>query len=411
MQTQRIDSSESETSVLTRFSALMLMYWAGMSTHFTFRVLIMKEYAFSDTTVGLISALGSLVIMFAQPIWGMVSDMTGSIKKVILFCLGFSIICYLLLSVVRDPIFFSIIFSFFVFFQSPTDPLLNNWVVQKSKRFPNLWFGRIRLWGSVGFALSAVFFSWLIDHGVSVRLMPVGYALLVGIVGIIAFSTQDVHLEKKERIPLKQLGVMRLFKNYYYVCVFLFSLIVFIPFIAFNTFIPQIVLMLGGNVEQLGWVFFIMAASEVPIFYYAKKLSRSMSPVRMMIFGAVINAVRMTLYLTAKSPVHVILLQSLQGPFFAFFLNGIMHYIDDIAPSKLKSTALTIAISAGFGLGGTIGNAFGGHLIDLLGFQRFFYVCAFISVSITLLFALAQLVGKKMHFQERIDPAQPHSTV
>jgi len=55
-------------------------------------------------------------------------------------------------------------------------------------------------------------------------------------------------------------------------------------------------------------------------------------------------------------PIHIILIQALQGLSFALFLTGTVYYIDSLGPQKLKATAQTVAVALYSGMSGIIGS-------------------------------------------------------
>jgi PPP family 3-phenylpropionic acid transporter len=145
-----------------------------------------------------------------------------------------------------------------------------------------------------------------------------------------------------------------------------------------------------------------MALTEIPVFYYADRIARRLSPLRMLILSGLIACLRYALLFVVTKPFHLILVQSLQGIFFALFINGLVLFVNEISPDNLKSTAQTIVISFGFGIGGIIGNIIGGYLIDSFGFNIYYSFSLITSMTAVGLFIIALLIAKRCHFNFEI---------
>ncbi len=83
------------------------------------------------------------------------------------------------------------------------------------------------------------------------------------------------------------------------------------------------------------------------------------------------------------------MIQLLQGPSFALFMNGTVYYIDEMAPEELKATAQTFATSMYFGVSGIVGSYGGGWMIDNYGLKTLYLIGFCISIAISVLFFLS----------------------
>ena len=64
------------------FSFLVLLFWGTFAAYYPFGVVILQEKGFSNTVIGTIMAINSMIVVFAQPFWGMISDRMRSVKNI-----------------------------------------------------------------------------------------------------------------------------------------------------------------------------------------------------------------------------------------------------------------------------------------------------------------------------------------
>ena len=366
-----------------QYSVLEFIYWATFAAYYPFAVVILRNKGFSNTIIGTILAINSLIAVFAPPFWGMVSDWMQSVKKIFIICLTAVVILLQPIPFISSAVFVGIILALVTVFESPLVPLLDSWVIQGIKTEKNLYYGSIRLWGSIGFAVMVYIYGRLVDSFSTDVLFPI--LLLMGCLTVI------VCIGIKTDRPVSSdgvnnLNVNRLLKNYSYMSFLIFAMIMIIPHRSAFIFLPNLMEMVGGSDGELGMVFTIMAISEIPIFLYSKILIRKFKPVNLILFSTIFFILRQALYLVSTTPFHVLAIQLLQGPSFALFINGTVYYIDELAPPELKATAQTFATSIFFGISGMVGSYVGGWMIDNYGLRSMYWVGLFVSIVVSVLF-------------------------
>ncbi|SFP98312.1 MFS transporter [Caldicoprobacter faecalis] len=366
-----------------QYSVLEFIFWATFAAYYPFVVVFLRNKGFSNTIIGTIVAINSLVVVFAQPFWGIVSDRIQSVKKVFIICLTAAIILLQPVSFISSAVFVGIVLALVTAFESPLAPLLDSWVIQGIKTEKNLYYGSIRVWGSIGFAVMVYIYGRLVDSFSTDVLFPI--LLLMGCLTVITC------IGIKTDRPVSSDGVdnlnfTRLLKNYAYMSFLIFAMVIIIPHRSAFIFLPNLMELVGGSDGELGMVFTIMAISEIPIFLYSKILIRKFKPINLILFSTIFFILRQALYLVSTTPFHVLAIQLLQGPSFALFTNGAVYYIDELAPSELKATAQTFANSIFFGVSGIIGSYVGGWIIDSYGLRSIYWVGVFVSIAISVLF-------------------------
>ncbi|NLO82536.1 MAG: MFS transporter [Clostridiales bacterium] len=374
------------------FSFLEFIFWGAFAAYYPFVVVILQERGFSNTVIGTIMAINSLIVVFAQPFWGMVSDRIRSVKKVFIFNLLVAIILVQAVPYISLTVFVGLILALVTFFESPLSPLLDSWVVRGIKAEGNISYGSIRLWGSAGYSIIVYICGRLINKFSTANvLFP--FFLIMGCLA--AFACTGIKADSL--VPdggARRLYIGRLFKNHQYVYYLIFAVILAIPHRSAFIFLPNLMKSVGGTDGDLGLINAVMAISEIPAFLYSRVLFRRYKPVNVILFSSIFYILRQVLYLIASQPIHVFLVQLLQGPSFALFVNGSVYYIDELAPEELKATAQTFATSMYFGLSGIVGSYGGGWVIDNYGLKNMYWIGFCISLVISVLFLLSVNIGR-----------------
>lgn len=373
-------------------SVLEFVFWAAYAAYQPFLVLFLQGKGLSNTSIGMILSMNSFIMVLAQPLWGMASDWVRSVKKVFLLCLVANTIIIQVLPLLHSTIALAITMALLTAFESPLPPLLDSWVIREIRHEKDLSYGNIRLWGSLGFSVFAYIFGVLVDR-TSIRYNFGLFGIMVIPIILLIIKIKDE--DSGTTMPLRDMKVGKLLKNYSYITFLLFSMVLYVPHRASYSFLPNLLMAVGGSPGTLGITSALMAFSEVPMFFLTHKLLRRRSPIHLILISAFFFLARQAMYLMATSPQHVIWAQLLHGPSYALFLNGAVYYIDSLAPDDLKSTAQTLATSLYMGASGIMANFGGGWVIDNLGIRRLYSIGICIILVATLLFAASLILGKR----------------
>ena len=382
-----------------QFSGLEFLFWATCSAYYSFNIVYLNEKGFSTTAIGTIIAISSLIVIFAQPFWGMISDRLNSAKKVFVFCMAIAALLLLVVPFIKWIIIIGVLLALITFFESSLVPLLDSWVIIGIRNERDVAYGSIRLWGSIGFAAMAFIMGKIIDITSTSIIYPV--------YGVMAVFTillcSKIKVDKPvHAISLRKLHMSHLLHNYSYVTYLIFATFLFIPHRASFIFLPMRITSLGGSKEQLGLALSIMAIAEVPIFLMSKRIFKYIKPLQLILISSVFFILRQVFFALATEPIHLILNQAIQGLGYGMFLMGSVHYIDSLAPESLKSTAQSLATAIFFGVSGIIGSFGGGWFIDNIGMMPMYHLGIAISAGISILFLLSILYGNKLKHKQSL---------
>ena len=378
-------------TVKTRLSTFEWLFWAAFAVYYPMVVVYLRFKGYSNTTIGTILAVNSFMVIIAQPFWGMVCDYIRSIKKVFILCFSLTICLFVTLPLYKTALLTGIAFAAITFFESGMMPLLDSWVINKVKKEKNLHYGSIRMYGSLGFAISVTIVTAVIDRTSMYIIFP---AFALSGIMVILWSLQIKDGIELAHTKVKSINILPLLKNREYMLFLIFSPILFAPFRAAFFFLANAMEELGGSQMEYGIAFAVTALSEVPVFMLSVYLVKRFKSSTIILIASVFFILRQLILIMAETPLQLIFAQATQGLTFGMFLTGTVYYVDKLAPDNLKSTAQTLATAVYYGLGGVLGSYWGGWAIDNIGLKSMYKIGFAVSIGITFFFLLTLIYSR-----------------
>jgi len=264
--------------------------------------------------------------------------------------------------------------------------LLDSWIVRYVNRGAGVSFGAIRMWGSLGWAIIALVYGFLL-RGAPFNIVFYGYALFAIPCVILALcikeggditgtrfpqnSDPDIENQPRQAFSLREMQLGRIVKSKPLVAYLFFNLMLYIPLMASFTFLPYILQAVGGDNSLIGVAVGIEAFMEVPLLFLSALLIRKFKITRLIIFCGLIYSVEVVLFGLCSSPWHVLLVKAMHGLGYGLYLGCMVQYIYRLAPKGLAATAQTL-VTCSSAVAAIIGNFIAGAVIHAYGVSAFF---------------------------------------
>ncbi|ARU60289.1 MFS transporter [Tumebacillus avium] len=349
-------------------------YFSLLSLFISFLPVYLSERGVTAGEIGAIIGTGSLIGILSQPFWGYVSDRTRTVKKVLLFTLGLSVLLGTTAFSLPQGVWLFVLIALLYFFYLPTDPLTESMNYRLSERM-GVSFGSVRMFGAIGYASTSLIagavstylgigsFAWLFfGYGTSALLI----ALLLPDVTANSqkFALKDFLTFLKNRETLIFLGLV---------------MITALPHRMNDSFLGVYLHSLGASTGQIGVAWFVAAVSEITFFALSARLLKTGSEKKWIAFAALLYTVRFLLCALLPTPLAVILLQLTQGVTFVIFYTASLQYLNRTVPPEWQATGTTLLAILFFGVSGMVGSWLGGWIFDWLGGPALYGVMAALS--------------------------------
>ncbi|MDA8234626.1 MAG: major facilitator superfamily domain-containing protein 6 [Clostridia bacterium] len=352
------------------------IFFTTFASFLPFLPLYLREIGLESGKIGVIMGIGPLVMLLAQPVWGMVSDYLQKRILVLRLTLLASSLATLLFPVTTEFTLIVLITVLYTFFQTPITPLADSIVLTHHEAAGGS-FGKVRLWGSLGFALAVVVMGlWLQTTELKNMFTAVASLYLASFLVTLGLR------EHKKAGRQKLTGQVKdILTNKRFLLFLAYSCLVQLTFAAYNTFFGLLFTSLGGTTYTLGLAWFIAAISEIPVFLYSRTLLLRFGSRKLLVFAGLIFSLRWFFFSLVQSPVQIIFFQVLQSLSFGVFYFSAVNYVNHIVPSQLRSTGQSLFAALGFGLGATLGNFLGGMMVDQVGLSAMFMASGFLCLA------------------------------
>lgn len=367
---------------INKFSMLQGVFFGTLCSYSAFIVYYLISQGYSGSMVGTVMAASALMRMLGDIFFGFLSDRIKSIKKVFIGSMILLIGIIILFRVSSNIYIVSILIVLIGFVLLPQSSLIDSWIMSTSEQLAKS-YGMMRLFGSIGYALVAWGLGKSIDtFGWDIMFIGIGAFALVTI--ILAINIPENYHYSKTSNKNKS-NPKKLFRNEEYICLVIITLLVMIPHSMVKVFIPVILENVGGNPSHQGFISFIIAISEVPIFYFMKYIIGKYKTNILILMAILSCALRIVLLMISTSLTSIIWVNILAAITFPLVLSVVRYRINIIAPVGLKTTAQAIATALVFGLSNMLSSIIGGIIIDGFGIKVLFYVSLGISIFVIII--------------------------
>jgi len=364
-----------EKTLSIKLSAIYITIYGALACIYPFLIYYFQEKGLSYTEMGMIFAAISITGVVVQPIWGFITDKYSNKRTIIIITMLLSGL--LVYSLIFADGFYVIILSIILLmsFQSPVVPIADAYSYEIIEYYKKLQYGKIRLMGSFGYAVVALFMGYTVKYyGINSSYVVYSILMLLGALLLLSIAYKGKGTHKK----ISFYDIVNLIRDKKFILLIISVILTNVANGSNSSYIPILIEKTGGDVTQLGIVWFIIAISELPAFYFGTKLIYKYGELNLYILGVALFALRYFLGSLCDDYVSVLVIQLMQGVTYTFYLLASLQYINKISPVQMRTSAITLHAAA-MGAGGAIGNMGGGVLLEYVSifvlYQIFALIC------------------------------------
>ncbi|MCQ2959688.1 MAG: MFS transporter [Bacteroidales bacterium] len=361
---------------------LYLFLYIGMASWSTqFYAFLERDRALTGFQIGMIAAVQQINNMLILPFWGMVSDRYGR-RKIFLILLACAALCIEGFLANGNFIFYLGFIILFTAINNPLAALADSFALEKaSLSVVNSGYGNMRLWASLGWALSSFATGYLIkdlglSFGIIFPITTVSY-LVTWIVAF--FSLNQKHESKTKKSPSIKTLKELLLTNRKLLYFFLFCMVYYM----FNAPIQNMISIYytelcaayyeGFSLADLnakiglivGIAFGIQSMFELPFMFYADKILKRFGTKQVIFFTMFVAVVRMVLYGFSSNPWFSVVVGCLHGITLGLFWCAAIGYVHSLVPIEQNSTGQML-FNTFLAIGTCIGNLLTGFMKDYI---------------------------------------------
>jgi MFS transporter, PPP family, 3-phenylpropionic acid transporter len=375
-----------------------LFYFGAMGAISPFINLFYIHNGLSGTEIGLLGTISALVGFLAAPIWGRLNDVARRPRVVLQVALCANSLAYYFLSQQTAFLYMAIIIAFNALVSSGINPQSQTQALAAAGKM-GTGYGSIRMFGSLGFSITAVTSGYLIQQ-TSLVTGFYAFGILNVISALILFTLRTPRVQKGEQIPADhppKLPMRQVFaeilKNRELVA-YMFALIA-ISILANGVSFESVYMQrLGASASVIGRLGTFGALSEIPMMLVADRVMRRKGSTTTLIFSFIFYALGLSIIVIHPSITTFFVYRFVNA--IAFSMNAVSctYFVVERAPAKQIATILALFSVTISSIISMIASPISGKLFDLVG-PYWLYVNALVGYCIAVLIVYFKVIKKK----------------
>jgi PPP family 3-phenylpropionic acid transporter len=359
-------------SIMTgnRIKSVYLLLYMGYATWRVFYNVFLEDNNFTGAQIGIINALFQSSLFIVVPLWGLVADKKG-IRPTMRWVFITTAVLILFLGKIQIFILLVLYILMISVFYHPMGPLTDALAVEYSKTDVSYNYGKLRFWGSLGWALASVIGGYLFIFVPLDFMFPLSAVFFISAVLFLKIPVKGKVIYKSHIQPISPRFIM---KNKPLLVLIIILTIYGVACAPIYSFINLYFTELKASNKIIGYAYAIQAFSELPFFIIGEWLMKRIGSKKIILISLFVMVIRMLLYGIFPSVGLGLALSVLQGMTLSFLLVGLVEYIHRLLPQGQYALTQSIIWGIYFGIGQTIGNLVIGYLKDLAGMANVMWI-------------------------------------
>jgi MFS family permease len=354
---------------LRRVQVLFTLVGVAEASILPFLPIVLSDRGLSAAEIGVVLSVAALAGFISTPLWGHAGDgRLGAERTLVVAAIGAGAAAVPLVFV-HSFLALTIVVVLITAARSAMASLTDA-IALEHLGDDRAQYGRVRLWLSLGWAISACVWGIVLQWG-SLDWLPWIYVGCVLVVAVAAYSVGGGRAVR-EPTPAGTRRAMLIA-----LAPFLLSLLLL--FAAFNatfSFISLRIRELGGGLFVVGAATALQAVAEAPVMRITPRLNRVIGHRALYVVGSLFFIASFVAWAFLDDPLAIALVKLVAGVGFALVYVGSVLLVDDLVPPALRGTGQGLAKAVTFGLSPILGSLAGGAIYDYAGPRALFLACA-----------------------------------
>jgi PPP family 3-phenylpropionic acid transporter len=402
----------SAVNSLRPFAIFSALYYGYAGIFSAYLPLYLKDLGFATFAIAILSTVNNLTRCIGPYAWGWLGDHTGKRLAIVrVSCVVALMFSAVLFAPASLALFFIGLLAMCLATSSMT-PLTESLLIARLHREQGVdWgaYGRLRLWGSIGFSVAVIASGWWFERaGISWFAASISALLCVLMLSSVSLPTdsEGIRTDKPPRVlPLLRSPVIA---GFYAACFFMVAAHTGL-YVFFSLYLDQ----LGYSKFVIGLLWAAGVMFEIAWFYFQGHALKHVRLQTLWVVACAIAALRFLLIGALGNFLIVLIIASA-----AHFLTFAAHHTASMAfitrhfPGNMANRGMALFTMIAYGFGGVFGGLAGGKVAQAYGYGAVFYLSAALAAIATL---LSWWVAKHDHesperaIKESINHEEEHS--
>ncbi|HVY05042.1 MAG TPA: MFS transporter [Burkholderiales bacterium] len=368
-------------SLYQRLSGFYFCYFAFIGAFAPYFALYLKALGYTAAEIGMLLAVNPVARIFGPTLWGWLSDHYHARAKLIrVTAVGTAIVFVAVFFNHGFAWMFAALLLLNVFW-SGVLPLAESATLNLVGSRVGV-YGRVRLWGSVGFVVVVIAGGYSLDILGVRALAPMVLTLLL----FMACSTFYLPRDRQPSGHAEHASILSIVTRPEVIALMAGFFLMQVAHGPYNAFYSIHLVEAGYSKKAVGWLWSLGVVAEIGLFIVLPRLMRAYSLNQILMFSFGCAFVRLLMIGWGVGSLVILLVaQLLHAITFGAFHSAGVAMMHRIFKGRNQARGQAIYTSLGYGMGGTLGTLLAGYSWEALGSQwtfTFAAVAAFFALVI-----------------------------
>jgi PPP family 3-phenylpropionic acid transporter len=384
-------SARGPAGSLVPYGALSFAYFASIGLFNPYAPLWFQSLGFSTLAIGAIASLQSWTRVFMPYGWSWLGDHWGhGSRRVDLLRIATAaiLVASLGLLIFRDTVAVAVVVTLIFMANGAVIPLTEAVVAQRLATEQGLdlgRYGRVRMWGSIGFILAVTLFGVLLQS-TGIAALPGWLVLVFALLALAAWRLPKAPGRGPDAaVAVDGHTVWQVLCRPEVAWFFAGTFFHVLAHTSLYVFLSLYLDSLGFGKAAVGAMWAVSVAVEIVFFWYQGRWFARWSPHTWLVIAALVAVLRFGAMATLGGAwLVVVLAQSLHAVTFAAQHAACISLIDRYFAGRLRGRGQALYSMLGYGFSGVIGGVAGGAISERWGFEAVFGAASLVAVAASL---------------------------
>jgi MFS transporter, PPP family, 3-phenylpropionic acid transporter len=352
--------------------ALLCAYFAFIGTHSPYLSLYFAAQGLEVAQIGILMTIPQVLRIVAPPFWGWMADrmarpvdlVRATLTVLVLACIGFFFI--------KGFYPWLALFTLMFFFSAAVGPITEALLLREVAGDTH-GFGRIRVWGSIGFVIAVAIVGLLLDRfGLALLPWCMLFFALLTLSSALKMRSGALQLRERSRLSighiLRRPGVLWFFASAFWM-IFAHAAL----YTLYSLYLER----LGISKSLIGLLWSIGVLAEIALFWWQRHLFARFTLAQLLGGSFVLAVLRFALIALAGPSLLLLgLAQLLHAATFAVHHSASMKYLHSTFEDAGVSRGMALYSTVAYGLGATAGGFFHAWLWEARGPVAIFWAAS-----------------------------------
>ena len=356
-------SGQKQSAGRGRHATVYFFYYATLGALLPYWSLYLRHLDFNASQIGELSAVLLATKIIAPTVWAYVADRAGRRMQVARIAVFAGMCVFALVLPAREYWTLLLVLACFGFFWNAALPQFEATTMSHLGENRYL-YGRVRLWGSIGFVVTVLALAPLLQ-GQGIRFLPWVVLVILSCIWLSSLRVQDPPGHGACNQDASLLGTCL---QTPVIALLLAAFFIQMSHGAYYTFFSIYLEEQGYSRAAVGQLWVLGVIAEILLFFVVYRLLSKFGAKRLLGIAMLLTVLRWWLIAMHAADLPVLLLaQLLHAASYGLFHASAICMIDEYFSGPLQSRGMAIYSSISFGLGASLGSLVSGYTWNAVG--------------------------------------------